>query len=136
MNRDPIAVLNLDQHVKCGRRLPLEHRLLGAAPPRLLVGEGHALDAAQEVVERRVHEQVLERLTVRGRDELHAALRNGPRRRRLELCPDLIDDDYLGHVVLDRLDHHGMLQQRRLHLHAPRAPNAGMRDIAVAADLI
>ena len=71
-----------------------------------------------------------------GGDELHATLGDSPCGGGLELGTDLIDDDDLGHVVLDRLDHHGMLQQRRLHLHAPRAPNAGMRDIAVAADLI
>src|SRR5207248_113158 len=33
-------------------------------------------------------------------------------------------------------DHHRVLHRRRWHLHAPRAANRGMRNIAVATDLI
>ena len=43
---------------------------------------------------------------MRGADQLHAALGDRARRGRLELRADLVDDDDLGHVVLDRLDHH------------------------------
>ena len=73
---------------------------------------------------------------MRGGDELHAALRDGARRSRLELDADLVDDDALRHVVLHRLDHHRMLQRRRAHLHATRAPDAWMRYVAVSGDLV
>jgi len=33
-------------------------------------------------------------------------------------------------------DHHRVLEERRLDLHAARAPDAWMRDVAVAADLV
>jgi hypothetical protein len=39
-------------------------------------------------------------------------------------------------VVFDRLDHYRMLQKRRPHLHTPRAADPGVRDIAVAPDLV
>ena len=70
------------------------------------------LDAADQVRQRRVQHQVFERVAVRGGDELHAALGDRARRGRLELGADLVDDDDLGHVVLDRLDHHRVLQRR------------------------
>ena len=73
---------------------------------------------------------------MRGRDELHATLGDGARGGCLELRADLVDDDDLGHVVLDRLDHHRVLKQRRPHLHATRAPDPRMRDVAVPADLV
>ena len=66
MDRYPLPVLDLDENVEGGRRLALEDRLLGAPAARLLVGEGDALDATQEVVQGRVHEQVLERLAMGG----------------------------------------------------------------------
>ena len=136
VDRDAVAVLDLDQHVERRRRLPLEHRLLRSTAAGLLVGKGHALDAAEQVVEGRVDEQVLERLAVRGRDQLHAALGDGARGRGLELGADLVDDDHLGHVVLDRLDHHRVLQKRSLHLHPARPADARMRDVAVSSDLV
>ena len=73
---------------------------------------------------------------MRGADELHAALGDRARRGRLELGADLVDDDDLGHVVLDRLDHHRVLLVGRAHLHAPRAADARVRDVAVAGDLV
>ena len=133
---DAVAVLDLDQDVECRRGLALEDRLLCAAPASLLVRQGHALDAAQQVVEGRVDKQVLERLAVSRRDQLHAALGDGARGGRLELSADLVDDDHLRHVVLDRLDHHRVLQQRCPHLHAPSPADSGMRDVTVAADLV
>ena len=39
-------------------------------------------------------------------------------------------------MILDRFDHHRVLHRRRGHLHAPRAADRGMRDVAIAADLI
>ena len=98
--------------------------------------EGHGLDAAEQVVEGGVDQQVVEVGAVRGADQLHAALGDGARRHRLQLGADLVDDDDLRHVVLDRLDHHRVLLRRGAHLHAPRAADAGVRDVAVAADLV
>ena len=74
-----LAVLNLDQNVERRRRPALEDALLCAAPPRLLVGEGHRFDAAHEVAQRRVHEQVVQVVAVGRADELHAALGDGAR---------------------------------------------------------
>ena len=136
MDGDAVAVLDLDQDIEGRRRLALEHRLLRAPPPRLLVGKGDALDASEQIVQRRVDEEVLQGLAVRRGDELDAAFGDGTRGAGLELGADLVDDDDLRHVVLDRLDHHRVLKQRRLHLHAPRAADARMRNVAVATDLV
>ena len=73
---------------------------------------------------------------MRRRDELHAPLGDRSRGGRFELGADLVDDDDLWHVVLDRFDHHRVLEHRCSHLHAARAPDAGVRDVAVTADLI
>ena len=132
----PARIVDLDEHVERRRGLALENRFLRPSPASFLVGQRHALDATEEVVERRVDQEILQRLTVRGGDELNSALGNRARRRRLELSADLVDDDDLGHVVLDRLDHHRVLQHRSLYLHATRPSDAGMRDVAVAADLV
>jgi hypothetical protein len=58
------------------------------------------------------------------------------RGRRLELGPDLVDDDHLGHVVLDRLDHDRVLLGGGADLHPPRVPDPRVRDVAVAGDLV
>ena len=55
---------------------------------------------------------------------------------RLELGADLVDDDDLGHVVLDRLDHHLVLERRRADLHPARLADGRVRDVAVAGDLV
>ena len=47
-----------------------------------------------------------------GADQLDAALGDGAGGLGLQLGPDLVDDDDLGHVVLDRLDHHRVLERR------------------------
>ena len=73
---------------------------------------------------------------MRGADELDAALGDGARRVRLELGADLVDDDDLGHVVLDGLDHHRVLEGGRAHLHAAGAADGRVRDVAVAGDLV
>ncbi len=81
-------------------------------------------------------EQVVEVGAVRGAHQLHAALGDGARRHRLQRGADLVDDDDLGHVVLHRFDHHRVLLRRGAHLHAPRAADPGVRDVAVATDLV
>jgi len=68
--------------------------------------------------------------------QLHTTLGNGASRGSLQLCADLVDDDDLRHVVLHRLDHHGVLQDRGSHLHASRLADGRMRDIAIPADLV
>src|SRR4051794_24468948 len=73
---------------------------------------------------------------MRGRDQLDAPFGDRARGRGLELGADLVDDDDLGHVVLDRLDHHRVLEERRPHLHAPGATDAWMRNVTVPSDLV
>ena len=73
---------------------------------------------------------------MRRADKLHASLCDRPRRGRLELCPDLVDDDDLGHVIFHRLDHHLVLQRRGAHLHAAGLPDCRMGDVAVACNLV
>ena len=79
VDRHPLAVLDLDDDVERRRRLALEHALLRPPAARLLVAEGHALDAADEVGQGRVEHQVVEVVAVRRADELDAALGDGPR---------------------------------------------------------
>ena len=136
VDRDPLAVLDLDDDVEGRRRLALEDALLRPPPARLLVAEGHALDPADEVGQGRVEHQVVEVVAVGGADQLDAALGDRPRGLRLELGPDLVDDDDLGHVVLDRLDHHLVLERGRADLHPARLADGRMRDVAVAGDLV
>ena len=50
---------------------------------------------------------------MRGADKLHASFGDRPRGDSLELGADLVDDDALRHVVLDRFDHHRVLERRR-----------------------
>ena len=136
VDRDPLAVLDLDDHVERRRRLALEHALLRPPPARLLVAEGDALDAADQVGQRRVEHQVVEVVAVRRADQLHAALGDRPCRLRLELGADLVDDDDLRHVVLDRLDHHLVLDRRGANLHPARLADRRVGDVAVAGDLV
>ena len=136
VDRHPVAVLDLDDHVERGRCLALQDALLGPPAAGLLVAQGDALDAADEVGQRRVEHQVVEVVAVRRADELDAALGDGARRGRLQLGADLVDDDDLGHVVLDRLDHHVVLVGRRADLHPARPADGRVRDVAVARDLV
>src|SRR5581483_2847564 len=133
---DALPALDLDDDVEGRRRLALEDRLLRAAAARFLIAERDRLDAADEVGQRRVQHQVFQLGAVRGGDELHPALGDRARRGGLELRADLVDDDHLGHVVLDGLDHHGVLERRLRHLHAARLADGRVRDIAVARDLV
>ena len=108
----------------------------GPPPAGLLVAEGHALDPADEVGQGRVEHQVVEVVAVGRADQLDAALGDRPGGLGLELRPDLVDDDDLGHVVLDRLDHHLVLERRRPDLHPAGLADRRVRDVAVAGDLV
>src|SRR5690606_14829489 len=136
MDDQPVVLGDLDDGIEARLRLALADRLPRAAYPRLLVAEDHRLHAADEIRERRVHQQALERRAVRGADQLHAALGDRARGQRLRLGADLVDDDDLRHMVLDGLDHHALLSARVRHLHAPCAADCRVRDVAVAADLV
>ena len=136
MHHQPVAVLDLDQHVEGRRRLALEDGFLCAAPPSFFVGERHALDAANQICQRRVHHQVVERLTVRGADQLDAPFGDRTRGLRFQLTPDLVNYDHFGHMVLDGLDHDLVLQHGRRHLHAPRLPDGRVWDIAIPANFV
>ena len=136
MHHDFVPALYLHENVECWRSAPLAHRLLRAAPPRLNVAQRNRLNAAHKVGQRGVHDEIVQRVAVRRRHQLHAALRNRARCVCVRLRANLVDDDDLRHVVLHRLDHHRMLQRRRAHLHSARPADARMRNIAVARNLV
>ena len=71
-----------------------------------------------------------------GADQLHAALGDCSCGDRLGLGADLVDHDHLGHVVLNRLDHHEVLSLWCTHLHTACLTNRRMRNVAVASDLV
>jgi hypothetical protein len=131
-----LPVLDLDNYVKGGWSLALKHSLLRAPPAGLFIAEGHRLDAAHQIAQGRVLQQVVQGDAVGGTDQLHPALGNRARRGRLQLAADLVDDDHLGHVVLHRFDHHLMLVFGLGHLHTPGPADSRMGDVAIAADLV
>jgi hypothetical protein len=136
VDRDPLAVLDLDDHIEGRRRLALEYALLRPPPPRLLVTERHALDPADQIRQRGVEHQVVEVVAVRRPDQLHAAFGDRPGGGSFEFRADLVDDDDLRHVVLDRLDHDLVLERRCTDLHPARLADRRVGDIAVTGDLV
>ena len=136
MHRHLGPTLDLHQHVERRRRAALQNGLLGAPPARLDVAQRYRLDAAHQVGQRRIHHQVIQRIAVRCRHQLHAALGDRARGVGVQLYAYLVYDDHLRHMVLHRLDHHVVLERGRRHLHPARASDGGMRDIAVAGDLV
>src|ERR1700737_4203408 len=102
----------------------------------LRVAQGDRLDATQEIVPRRVPEEVVQASTVGGGDQLPSSLGDGAGGLGLQLGADLINDDDLRHVVLNGLDHDRVLQGGRAYLHTTRAADAVVWDVAVATDLI
>ena len=136
VHRQPVLLLNLDDDLKCGRRLAFQHRLLGSPPAGLLVAQRHRLYPPDEIAQGGVLEEVVEGVAVRGGDELYAPLRDRAGRQRLRFGADLVDDDDLRHVVFHGLDHHRVLELRDGDLHAARAPDPRVGDIAVAGDFV
>ena len=112
-----LPFLDFDEDVESGRGFALQNGLLGAAAAGFLVGQGDGIDAADQVGERGVHEQVFERIAVGGADELDAAFGDRAGGDGLKLPADFIDDDGLRHVVFDRFDHHFVLQGGGCDLH-------------------
>jgi hypothetical protein len=128
--------LDLDENVEGRRRAALEDRLLGTTAARFFIAECDGLDAANEVGKRWIEDEIFESVTVRCGDQLDAPFSDGPCGGGLEVGADLIDDDDLRHVVLNRFDHHPVLQFRRGDLHPARGADARVRNIAVARDLV
>ncbi len=131
-----VALLDLHQHFEGGWGAAFEHGLLRAAAAGFLVGQGDQLDAADQVGQGGVEQQVIERAAVGRADQLDTALGDGAGGQRLQLAADLVDDDDLGVVVLDRFDHHLVLERRRGDLHAAGAADGRVGHVAVAADLV
>jgi hypothetical protein len=89
-----------------------------------------------QVGQRRVLDEIFQELAVRRSDERHAALGDRAARRGFLLRADLVHDDYFRRVVLHRLDHHPVLLRGVGHLHTAGAADGGVRDVAVAANLV
>ena len=87
MDRQFVDLDDLDDHIEGRRRLALQDRFLGAALLRFFIRERYRLNAADEIRERRVHQQVFEAVAVRRADELDAALGDCPRGERFRSTP-------------------------------------------------
>src|SRR5439155_6027588 len=132
MDGHALPVLDLDDHVERGWRLAFEDALLGPPAAGFLVAEGHALDPADEIGQGRVQHQVIEVVAVGGADQLDAALGDRAGGLGLELRSDLVDDDDLGHVVLDCLDHHLVLHRGPPNMHPAGLADGRMGNVAIA----
>src|SRR5262245_36197209 len=69
-------------------------------------------------------------------NKLHTALRDCSCRLCFSFRADLVDNDDLGHVIFNGLDHHGVLQIRPRNLHSPARTNARVCDIAVTTNFV
>ena len=136
MHKNVVAINDLHDHIEGWWRLALQHALLRAASACLIVTEGNALNAADQVGERWVQHQVVEAVAVGGTDQLHAALGDRSCSNGLGLGADLVNHDHLGHVVLDRFDHDEMLSLWSAHLHSSRLADRWMRNVTVSSDLV
>src|SRR5579872_3916086 len=105
MHNQFLPALLLYDDIEGGRSFTLKNALLRMATPRLLVTEGHGLDAADEIGERRVDQQVAERVTVSGGDKLHAKFGDGASGSRFQFGANFINNDDLGHMIFDGLNH-------------------------------
>ncbi len=136
MDGHRLPVLNLHQHIERWRGSAFQHRLLRASPACFFVGQSHTVNAAHQIAQRGVHQQVVQRIAVSGAYQLYAPLGDGTRRLRFQLTPNLVDDDHLRHVVFNRLDHHLVLETGGSHLHTPGPPDGWMRNISVSCYFI
>jgi hypothetical protein len=68
--------------------------------------------------------------------KLHTAFRDGASGGRFQFGTNFIYDNYLGHVILDGLNHHRVLFYRAGHLHTTRTSNTRMGDIPITRDFI
>ena len=79
----PVALLDLDQHIKGGRGAALEDGLLRAAAAGFFIGKGDGFDPADQVGKGGVEQQVFQGAPVGGGHQLHAALGDGAGSQRL-----------------------------------------------------
>src|SRR5436853_4033048 len=80
VNLKSVLVLNLDQRVECRRRFSLEDGLLSSSTPSFFVRQSDRMNTPNEIRQRRIDHQVLERVSVDGRNELYSAFRDRSRR--------------------------------------------------------
>ena len=73
---------------------------------------------------------------MRGGDKLDSSLGNRARRVGVEFDADLVNDYDFRHVILDRLDHHVMLEGGRRHLHPSCTAYRGVGNVAVTGYLV
>ena len=69
-------------------------------------------------------------------NKLHPPFGNAAGGKGLLLSADLVDHNYLGHVVFHCFDHYPVLPLRFCHLHAPGTTNRGMGHITITRNLI
>ena len=136
MHRHFVARLDFHYHIKGGRRLAFQHRLLRAAKARFLVAQGYRLHPANQVGQRGVHNQVVQGVAVGGGYQLHAALGDGAGGGGLLRGSHFVNDDDLRHMIFHRFDHHPVLFGGRRHLHPPGVADGGMGDVAIAGDFV
>ena len=109
MHKQAFPFLNLDQYIKSRWGAPFKNCFLRPTPPRFFIREGNTFDAANQVGERGVQQQILQGVAVRRTDSLHAAFINRARRSGFLLAADLVDDDHFRAVIFNSLDHRFML---------------------------
>ena len=136
MDDQLLPTLLFDKYIKGWWCFTLQNTLLRMPPPRLFITEGHRLDTTHQIGERRVNQQVAERITVSSCDKLHATLGDSAGRSRFQFGTNFVDNDHLRHVIFDSLNHHGVLFGGACHLHTPRTTNARMGNIAITRDLV
>ena len=109
---------------------------MGTAPAGFFIRKGDGFNAADQVRQGRVEQQVVNGLAVGGTDQLDAALGNRSGGRRFQFPPDLVDHDDFRVMVLDRLNHYLMLEHGLTHLHPSGLAHGRVRHIPIAADFI
>jgi hypothetical protein len=132
----PMPALDLDQNVKRGWGAPLQDGFLSAPTSGFFIRQRDGFNSADQIRQCRIDHEVFKLIAVCGRDKLNSAFGYCPCGLGFELRTDLVDYDHLGHVILDRLYHQGMLLCRCGYLHAPRPTYCGMRNVAVSSDFV
>ena len=131
-----LPALNLNYHVESWRGFALQDGFLSAPVARFLVAEGYRLNAAHQIGQGGIQNQVIQGVAMGGSHQLHAPLGDGSGGGGLGLGAHLVNDDDLGHMVFHRLDHHPVLLGGGGDLHSPRVTDGRMGDIAIPGDLV
>mmetsp|Transcript_10904 Transcript_10904/g.32684 ORF Transcript_10904/g.32684 Transcript_10904/m.32684 type:complete len:323 (-) Transcript_10904:435-1403(-) len=132
--RRPLPHLNHQR--ERGRRLALQHALLGSPRPRLLITEGDTGDASDEVRQRGVFDEVLQELPVSCANQLHATLSDRSACKGLGMSANLVHNDDLRHVILNSLHHDAVLHGGVRDLHAAGPADGRVGHVSVAANLV